>query len=119
MAIAPLNEFKSKTVDLTTTFQTVIEVPVSVATIVLDARAVNVTGIDEYNPPFNCNITVKLIKADEEGESIIVPNMEVPYNDALEFISGKFVMQEGDTLSAKASDDNRAKLFISYLETSA
>lgn len=119
MAIAPLNEFKSKTIDLTTVFQTVIEVPVSVATIVLDARAVNTTGVDEFTPPLNCNVTVKLIKANEEGESIIVPNMEVPHNDALEFISGKFVMQEGDILSAKASDNDRVKLLISYLETSA
>lgn len=118
MAIAPLNEFKSRCFDLTENFQTIIAVPVSVATIILDARAINITGIEPYPIAFNSYLTVKLIKS-ESNEALIVPEMEIPPNDSLGFISGKFVMQEGDIISARADGDGRLQLVISYLETSA
>lgn len=118
MAIAPLNEFKSKSLDLTSQFQDILVVPISVATIVLDARAINVTGIDPLPVPLNAYLTVKLTKL-ESNEIILVPEMEIPPNDALGFISGKFIMEEGDTLSAKADDVQKLQLSISYLETSA
>ncbi len=118
MAIAPLNEFKSKCLDLTDEFQDILVVPVSVATIVLDARAINITGIDPFPVAVNSYLTVTLSKA-ESNEIIIVPEMEIPPNDCLEFISGKFIMEEGDTLSVKADAGNKLQLSISYLETSA
>jgi hypothetical protein len=118
MAIAPLNEFKSKSIELTQIFQDILLVPVSVATIVLDARAINITGIEPYPTALNGYLTVILEKS-EGGESIVVPQMEIPPHDSLEFISGKFVMEEGDTLRAKANDVERLQLLISYLETSA
>jgi hypothetical protein len=113
MAIAPLNEFKSKCVNLTTTFEDIIEVPVSVATIILDGRATNITtsgvGI----------LSVKIIKSIDESEGIVVPDMEIPINDSLQFIEGKFVLEEGDRLLAKANSNNKLQLIVSYLETSA
>ncbi len=118
MAIAPLNEFKSKFIDLTNLEQEILEVPISVATIVLDARAINITGIDPNLDPYVARLTVRVVK--ESGNDVLlVPDMEIPPNDSLEFISGKFVMEEGDTLYAKADDMNRLQLAISYLETSA
>lgn len=119
MAIAPLNEFKSLCFDLTTTPQDVLVVPVSVATIVLDSRIINITGTDGI-PPLKGHATVTLTKGEDPNpDVIVVPNMEIPSNDALIFISGKFVMQEGDTLSVFADVDGTLQLLISYLETSA
>lgn len=118
MAIAPLNEFKSKFVNLTDTEEEILVVPVSVAVIVLDARAINITTIDPYLDPYNALLTVRVEKADG-SDAILVPSMEIPPNDSLEFISGKFVMEEGDMLYAKADASNRLQLVLSYLETSA
>jgi hypothetical protein len=119
MAIAPLNEFKSKSFNLTTSRQLILEVPVSVAAIILDARAVNITGIEPNPVPLNGYLIVTLEKLEEEMETILVPEMEIPPHDSLEFISGKFVMEEGDRLYAEADGDNKLQLLISYLETSA
>lgn len=118
MSIAPLNEFKSRCIDLTNFDQEIIAVPVSIATIVLDARATNITGIEPYPDRYNGYLTVYVIK--ENGDrGIIVPQMEIPPNDSLEFIKGKFVLQEGDVMYAKADTVERLQLVVSYLETSA
>lgn len=118
MAIAPLNEFKSRFVDLTNLEQEILVVPISVATIVLDARAINITGIEPNPDPYPSTLIVRVVK-EGGNDALLVPNMEIPPNDSLEFISGKFVMEEGDALYAKADDVNRLQLVISYLETSA
>lgn len=120
MAIAPLNEFKSICVDLTDSSQDIITVPVSIATIILDARAVNTTGTPLNPSPESVGfLTVGLLKSDNINESLVVPEMEIPPHDSLQFIEGKFVMQEGDVLYAFANSSNKLQLIISYLETSA
>lgn len=118
MAIAPLNEFKSICVDLTTNSQDIIIVPVSIAVIILDARAINVTGMTPNSSSYPSYLTVGLSKSDET-EALVVPKIEIPPHDSLQFIEGKFVMQEGDVLYAYAEHSNRLQLIISYLETSA
>jgi hypothetical protein len=91
---------------------------VSIATIILDARATNITGIDPNLDLYNGYLTVYVIK-DNGDRALIVPQMEIPPNDSLEFIRGKFVLEEGDALYAKADEMDRLQLIISYLETSA
>lgn len=118
MAIAPLNEFKSKCFDLTNQDQEIIIVPVSIATIVLDARATNITGIEPNLDTYNGYLTVYVVK-DNGDRSLVVPQIEIPPYDSLEFIRGKFVLEEGDALYAKADEVDRLQLIISYLETSA
>lgn len=117
MAIAPLNEFRSRCINLSTTDQTILTIPASIATIVLDARSINVTGLGE-EPGEYAYLDARVVK-DNGDQAIIVPHMEIPPNDALEFIKGKFVLEEGDSLLARADGNNKLQLIISYLETSA
>jgi hypothetical protein len=119
MAIAPLNEFKSRSFDLTSTRLLILEIPVSVATIVLNARAINITGIEPYPVPIYGSLTVTIEKLEGGVETFVVPEMEIPPHDSLEFINGKFVMEEGDKMYAEADGPNKLQLLISYLETSA
>ena len=52
------------------------------------------------------------------GNSIsLIKNTTIPVNDAASLLTGKLILQTGDSFSISASANNRAQLVLSYLET--
>jgi hypothetical protein len=109
MAAIPLNTFKTVTLDLTTTSQTVYTTPVSVTTVVLLAQVSNINTTS--------SITVSANFLRNANVTSIIKNTIIPINDAGTLLSGKLILQTGDSFSASCSTNNSGQLILSYLET--
>lgn len=105
----PLNSFKVKAFELTTSSQVVYECPVGITCIVLGTQASNIS-----NQP--ATITFTLTK--NGVDFILLKEFEVPTNDCAEVTTGKLVVEEGHVLKAIVSRDNTINLVLSILETS-
>ncbi len=105
----PLNTFRTKPFELTTVTQVIYETPQDLTCIVLGAQASNVS-----EEP--ATITFKLTK--NNVDYILLKEFEIPVNDAAEVVTGKLVVEEGNTLSASVSRNNSIVLVLSVLETS-
>jgi hypothetical protein len=105
----PLNTFKTKALELTTTEQTIYLTPEGLTTIVLGAQASNLTE----NP---VTITFTLRKNSEDF--IMIKDFAIPPNDAAEVTTGKLVIEQGASVKAVVSANNSVNLVLSILETS-
>ena len=105
----PLNTFKTRALELTTTEQTIYLTPDGLTTIVLGAQASNLTA----NP---ITITFTLRKNDEDF--ILIKDFTIPPNDAAEVTTGKLVIEQGASVKAVVSANNSVNLVLSILETS-
>jgi hypothetical protein len=105
----PLNTFKTRALELTTTEQTIYTTPADLTTIVLGAQASNTTE----NP---VKITVTFRKNDEDF--IMLKDFTIPPNDAAEVTTGKLVIEQGASVRAVVTANNSVNLILSILETS-
>jgi len=105
----PLNTFKTRAVELTTSEQTIYTTPADLTTIVLGAQASNITE----NP---VKITVTFRKNDEDF--IMLKDFTIPPNDAAEVTTGKLVIEQGGSIKALVTANNSVNLILSILETS-
>lgn len=105
----PLNTFKTRALELTTTEQTIYLTPVGLTTIVLGAQASNLTE----NP---VQISFTLRKNDEDF--IMLKDFTIPPNDAAEVTTGKLVIEQGASVKAVVSANESVNLVLSILETS-
>jgi hypothetical protein len=108
-ASIPLNTFKTVTLDLTTNAQTVYTCPVSVTTVVLLAQVSNINTTS--------SITVSANFLRSTNVTSVIKNTIIPINDAGTLLSGKLILQTGDSFSASCSTNNSGQLILSYLET--
>ena len=105
---AALNNFKSTLVDLTTALTGVYTPPLGYATVVLLAQVSN-----NGNSPIQISASVlRGIK-----NTSLVNNLSVPQNDSASVLSGRLILNYGDTLQFSSSDNTSAQLVLSYLET--
>jgi hypothetical protein len=105
----PLNTFRTRAFELTTTEQTVYTTPANLTTIVLGAQASNIS-----NDP--ATITFTLVK--NNVDFIMLKEFEIPPNDAAEVTTGKLVIEEGSSVKAVVSANDTINLVLSILETS-
>ena len=105
----PLNTFKTKAYELTTSTQEIYVTPEGLTTIVLGAQATNIS-----NAPVSVRFT--LIKNDTEF--VMLKDFEIPVNDACEVTTGKLVIETGAAVTARAGANNAVNLVLSILETS-
>jgi hypothetical protein len=108
-ATLPLNSFKTRAVELTTSTVTVYTTPELVTTIVLGAQATNIGSIP---------VTVKFTLVKNETDFIMLKDFEIPVNDACEVTTGKLVLEPGSSITASAGANNGVNLVLSILETS-
>jgi hypothetical protein len=108
-ASIPLNTFKTTTLDLTTTPQSVYTCPASVTTVVLLAQVSNI------NTTSSITVSANFIRS--TNVTSIIKNTIIPINDAGTLLSGKLILQTGDSFSASCSTNNSGQLILSYLET--
>lgn len=107
MALA-LNVFRTYTADVTTTLSTVYTTPAGYTGIVLLAQITNTTLATH-------TVTVVLTKSGSDTE--LVKDYDVPGRDALSPLTGRLVIETGDSLKISASANSTFKLVLSILES--
>lgn len=107
---SPLNVFKTVTAEATTIDDTVYTAPNGVTSIILMAQATNITAntADVTFSHFNANTSI---------QTELVKEYDIPGNDASGLITGKLVIETGDSVKIIASANNAIKLTLSVLET--
>ncbi len=105
----PLNAFKTTTFDVTTVDSIVYTTPPGITSVVLLAQ---VSNIDPLN-------TIEVSANYLRGSNLtsIIKNTSVPINDAVSLLSGKLILQAGDSFTIKGNSNNTGQLILSYLET--
>lgn len=107
MALA-LNVFRTITSIATASQVGIYTAPVGYSGVVLLAQAANVT-------PNTYNVTLSHKRSNTTTE--LAKDLSVPGNDSLSLISGRLVLQQGDSLVLSANAANGIKLTVSLLET--
>lgn len=105
----PLNVFKTRAFELTTSEQTVYTTPPGITTIVLGAQASNIG---------NAAITITFTLRKNNIDYVMLNAFMIPPNDAAEVTTGKLVIEEGASVKAVVSANNSVNLVMSILETS-
>lgn len=103
-----LNVFRTVTSVLTTDSSTLYTAPAGYTSIVLMAQVSNVTSSTK-NVTFSHfadSITTELLK-----------EFSIPANDAVAAISGKLILEQGQSVRAFASENSSLKVVLSILET--
>lgn len=106
---SPINTFRTIATELTTNNQTVYTAPSNADTIVLMAQISNITSNA-------ANITC----SHYDGTSVtteLVKDFSVPGNDALTPLTGKLVIENGQSFIASCSANSTCKITLSVLET--
>jgi hypothetical protein len=101
------NTFKVYRAALGASASVVYTVPASTTAIVLMAQAANVD-----------TATVPVTSAWNDGtnDTHLVKGLEIPAKAAVNLLSGKLVLEAGDTLSANSDGSNKVELTVSVLE---
>jgi hypothetical protein len=111
MAQITLNTFKTTTFDIVTTEENVYTTPVGVTTVVLMAQVANISEETVY-------VTSNHVRGAQK--TAIIKNASIPTHDSLSLLTGKLILQTGDTFSIQAVNGTTAgqsQLLLSYLET--
>ena len=109
MAITPLNEFKNISHDVTTSNVGIYTAPIAVTSIILNTQVANVSQSVGF-------VTCTHVR--DSKITHIIKGAEVPINDSLVIITGKFVMEEGDQFFVRGNSNGTMELLMSVLETS-
>lgn len=109
MAQLALNNFKTVTVGIATTVQTVYTAPTGYTSVILYAH---ITNVADASSSFTIshkrdNVTTEIIK-----------DREVPPSDAFSPLDGKLVLETNDSLTISGNENDKLKLIVSLLETS-
>lgn len=109
MANLPLNTFRTKAYELTTSEQTLYTTPTGLTTIVLGAQASNIG---------NTAATITFTLRKNNTDYVMLNSFEIPPNDAAEVTTGKLVIEESSSVKAVVSANSTINLVLSILETS-
>jgi hypothetical protein len=105
---AALNNFRTTLADITTTPSDVYTPPLGYTAVVLLAQVSN-TGNDTIQ------ITAEVRRSGVDTS--LINGASIPTNDAISLLTGRLILQYGDTLRLTSSDSTSAQLVLSYLET--
>jgi hypothetical protein len=109
MAQLALNNFKTVTIGITTSTQTVYTAPTGYTSVVLYAHITNVADTSS-------SFTISHKRSTTTTEIIV--NRNVPPSDAFSPLDGKLVLETSDSLTISGSENDKLKLIVSLLETS-
>lgn len=104
------NTFKSVGLQTTNNYATLYTVPASTTTIVLAIQCANIDASTAYK------IYVRVHDETTSTEFIILNGALVSAGAAVDAVSGKLVLNEGDIISVKSDTTGKFELFISYME---
>ena len=114
MATIALNTFKTTTANVTTIEQTVYTAPAGVTTVILLAQ---VSNIDPANTVTVSSNYLKTSNTVGTNATSIIRNVIVPTRDSATLLTGKLILQTGDSFTCVADANNKGQLILSYLET--
>lgn len=104
-----INIFKSVTENLSTAEATIYTAPVGYSAIVLMAQVSNTTS----GP---ATTTVKVVDV-STAETSLVTGFEIPGNDAAGILTGKLVLEAGQSVKASANSNSTLQMVMSILES--
>ena len=107
MAIA-INIFKTVTANVTTTSSTVYTAPMGYTTVILMAQVSNIGST---------MLTVSSDHVRSGTTTNIITSAVLPTSDSISLVSGKLILQTGDSITVSASADDSAQMLLSILET--
>ena len=102
-----LNTFKSYAINVTTDASTVYTTPSDATSIVLLAQVTNVGASD-------ANVTVY---TSLNGNTELAKDFTIPVGDAASILTGKLVLEPGNSIAAYATANSTIKMTLSVLET--
>lgn len=105
---SPLNTFKSLAANVSTTPSTVYTCPADTTAIVLLAQASNIDSSNLGNITFYTSLN---------GNTELVKDFTIPVGDSAALLSGKLVVESGESIGVYADADNVLKLTLSILES--
>jgi hypothetical protein len=108
MAQLALNRFKTETIVLTTSDQTIYTAPTGYTGIVLYAHVTNYASDAT-------TVTISHVRNSTTTE--IIKEAQVPVNDAYIPLDGKLVLQTNDSIRGSAGANSTLKVLLSVLET--
>lgn len=103
-----VNIFKNVTANLTTTGNTVYTTPTGYSGIVLMAQLSNITA---------GTVDASLFVDKSGNLTSLVTDFPIPSNDAAGALSGKLVLEQGQSVFASASANSSIQLTMSILES--
>lgn len=107
---SPLNIFKTVAAEATTDDTIIYTAPSGVTSIVLMAQAANVTAN-------TADITFSHYDANTTVQTELVKEYSIPGNDSAGLITGKLVLETGNSVKVEASANNVIKMTLSVLES--
>jgi len=105
---SPLNTFKSVAANITTVATNVYTCPAETTAIVLLAQATNVNASDDGNITFYSSIN---------GNTELAKDFTIPVGDSAALLTGKLVVEAGNSIGVYANANSVLKLTLSILET--
>jgi hypothetical protein len=105
---AALNNFRTTLENLTTSTANVYTPPIGYSTVVLMAQVSN-TG--------NSTVQISAGVNRSNNYTSLINLASVPVNDAITVLTGRLILNFGDTLQFASSANNSSQLVLSYLET--
>ena len=108
--MAELNRFKTVTHIVTTNNDTVYTAPTGYTGIVLMAQVANVGTTAE-------SFTFSHYDTSAATETELLKNYDVPVEDAASPLTGKLILEAGDSIRIQASANSTFKLTLSILES--
>ena len=106
----PLNVFKTVTADVSDDLDIIYTAPPGNTAIILTAQAANVTtNSSEFTFGHYRNST--------NTDTELLKNFVVPGNDAINCVTGKLIVEEGDSVKVQSSGVDIFKITLSLLES--
>lgn len=104
-----LNVFKTVVANVTTTSTSVYSTPIGYSTVVLMAQ---ISNIDVAN---TISISANIVRSG--NSTSLVQNAQIPVTDAISVLTGRLIMNYGDSFEISASANASSQLTLSILET--
>jgi hypothetical protein len=104
----PINTFKTFTAVLTSSGGTIYTAPQGITSIILLAHLSNVVENSE---------TATVSHVSQSATTELVKDFAIPGNDAASVVTGKLVLETGNSIYASAGSNNAIKIVLSVLET--
>lgn len=108
MAIGALNVFKTVAVELTDSDDVIYTAPTGYSAIVLMAQLANITGN---------TVSASVLHTQGVNDYELIRNFEIPRNDAASAVTGRLIIQQGNSIKASASSNSSIKFTLSILES--
>lgn len=111
-----LNIFRTVLANATVGGDTVYTASIGYSTVVLMAQVSNINTANTVG--ISAQVTrVDINTGNVIAENNLILNTQIPVGDAVSILTGRLILNFGDSIQIQASEDNSAQLTLSLLET--